>query len=32
VHTSIAFQAALLADADFIRGGVDTGLLARRGS
>jgi acetyl-CoA carboxylase biotin carboxylase subunit len=32
VHTNIAFQAALLADADFIRDGVDTGFLARRGS
>ncbi|HYP78722.1 MAG TPA: acetyl-CoA carboxylase biotin carboxylase subunit [Steroidobacteraceae bacterium] len=32
VHTNLAFQAALLADAQFVRGGVDTGFLARRGS
>jgi acetyl-CoA carboxylase biotin carboxylase subunit len=32
VHTNIAFQAALLADAEFIHGGVDTGFLARRGN
>ncbi len=30
VHTNIAFQRDLLADADFARGGVDTGWLARR--
>ena len=32
VHTNLAFQAALLADAQFVHGGVDTGFLARRGS
>jgi acetyl-CoA carboxylase biotin carboxylase subunit len=32
VHTNIAFQAALLADPEFIRAGVDTGWLARRGA
>ena len=32
VHTNLAFQAALLADAQFVRGGVDTGFLASRGS
>ena len=30
VQTNLAFQAQLLADADFVRGGVDTGFLARR--
>jgi len=32
VHTNLAFQAGLLADAQFARGGIDTGFLARRGS
>jgi acetyl-CoA carboxylase biotin carboxylase subunit len=32
VRTNVAFQAELLADREFIRGGVDTGWLARRGS
>jgi acetyl-CoA carboxylase, biotin carboxylase subunit len=32
VHTNVAFHAALLADAEFIHGGVDTGFLARRGN
>jgi acetyl-CoA carboxylase, biotin carboxylase subunit len=32
VHTNCAFQAELLADPEFIRGGVDTGFLSRRGS
>jgi acetyl-CoA carboxylase biotin carboxylase subunit len=31
VYTNVAFQVALLADGDFIRGGIDTGFLARRG-
>jgi len=30
VHTNLGFQAQLLADAEFARGGVDTGFLARR--
>lgn len=30
VQTNLAFQAQLLADAEFVRGGVDTGFLARR--
>jgi acetyl-CoA carboxylase biotin carboxylase subunit len=30
VHTNLAFQAALLDDPEFVRGGVDTGFLARR--
>jgi acetyl-CoA carboxylase biotin carboxylase subunit len=30
VCTNLAFQAATLADAEFMRGGVDTGFLARR--
>jgi acetyl-CoA carboxylase, biotin carboxylase subunit len=30
VHTNLAFQAALLEDAEFARGGVDTGFLLRR--
>ena len=32
VSTNLAFQATLLADAEFVRGGVDTGFLARRGN
>jgi acetyl-CoA carboxylase, biotin carboxylase subunit len=32
VHTNLAFQRALLADAAFARGGVDTGWLAQRGN
>jgi acetyl-CoA carboxylase biotin carboxylase subunit len=32
VHTNLAFQAALLEDPEFMRGGVDTGFLARRGN
>jgi acetyl-CoA carboxylase biotin carboxylase subunit len=32
VRTNLAFQAALLADPEFVRGGVDTGWLARRGN
>jgi acetyl-CoA carboxylase biotin carboxylase subunit len=32
VSTNLAFQAALLADPEFVHGGVDTGFLARRGN
>jgi acetyl-CoA carboxylase biotin carboxylase subunit len=32
VRTNTGFQAELLADSEFVRGGVDTGWLARRGS
>jgi acetyl-CoA carboxylase biotin carboxylase subunit len=32
VRTNLLFQAELLADAEFVRGGVDTGFLARRSS
>ncbi len=32
VHTNLAFQAGLLADPGFIRGGIDTGFLGRRGN
>jgi acetyl-CoA carboxylase biotin carboxylase subunit len=32
IHTNIAFQAAMLADPEFMHGGVDTGFLARRGN
>jgi acetyl-CoA carboxylase biotin carboxylase subunit len=31
VRTNLAFQAELLRDPEFARGGVDTGFLARRG-
>ena len=32
VRTNLSFQAELLADPEFARGGVDTGFLARRGN
>jgi acetyl-CoA carboxylase, biotin carboxylase subunit len=32
VHTNRAFQAELLADTEFVRGGIDTGFLGRRGN